>query len=406
MNVKSGLKAALVTAATFGLTVSAQGASGDRNFDPELGHNLGGFTLFAQAELDVGVDSNVYAQQNNEVDDTFISLTPELSLESNWSVHELNFYARNENVWYSEQSSENRHDIELGANARIDIVRSTNIEATLDYGMLTESRGDSNAVGNAAEPTDYDRLDGFVRFNHQFNQLGVSLGTGITTFDYDDVPAIGGGTIDNDDRDRDVLLGLAELNYSVSPDTKVFARGTWNQRNYDQTPPAVPTNRDSDGYEIVGGLKFDVTHLIEGEIFAGYLEQNYDVLPDIDGASYGASLSWSVTPLTTIGFELTRSIEETNMVGASGILSTGAALEVNHELLRNLDLTFSGSYQTNDFEGTTRDEDIWSAGLGVEYDINRHLSATAGYLFETRSSSLAGSDYDRSRAHVGVLGRF
>ncbi len=385
--------------------LAAEGRGGDGDYAAH-GVPLGGFTLYPTLELSFGFDDNILAQQTNQIDDTLYTLKPELNLVSNWSRHELVLSVTNKTVWHSEQSSEDLSDWSFGAEGRLDVSYATSIHARAIYSMLTERRGDTNAVGNAAEPTEYDRFDAYAELRHQFNQLGVALGGGITTFDYSDVAATGGGTIDNDNRDRTVLLGRAEVNYGISPDTKVFVRGTMNEREYDQQPPVALVNRDSQGYEVVSGLSFDVTHLIEGEIFAGYLEQNYDALTDINGLSYGAALDWYPTQLSTISASLTRSVEETNSIGASGYLRTAANVSFRHELLRNVSVTMNGAFSTNDYEGIAREEDIWSAGLEAEYLVNRNLAATVGYSYETRDSSLAGADYDRNRAYIGLIGRF
>lgn len=385
-----------------GVAASAQ----DGDYYDANGVNLGGFTLYPSLTARVGHDDNVYAQPANEVSDTYYSLSPSLTLSSNWSRHELSLNLQNTNTWYSENSSEDTSDWTFGADGRIDVSYATSIHARAMYGMLTESRGDSSAVGNAAEPTEYDRFDGYVELRHRFNRLGVAVGGGLTTFDYDDVSAIGGGTIDNDARDRDVLLGQAEVNYAISPDTRVFLRGTYNDRQYDQQPPAVAVNRDSSGYEIAGGLQFDVTRLISGEISGGYLEQEYDALPDVDGLSYGASLNWELTRLTTVTISADRAVEETNQAGASGYLSSTVGAGVVHELTRSISLNANASFSNNDYEGSAREEDVWTAGVGAEYDLNRYLSASVGYGFDTRESSLANADYDRNKIWFGLTGQF
>lgn len=381
-------------------------ASGAEDNEAPGGIYLGGFSLYPSLEAQVGTDDNVYAQPAGEVSDTFYFLAPSLVLSSNWSRHELDFSVENTNVWHSEQGSEDHSDWTFGSEGRVDLTYATSFHGRAIYSLLTESRGDASAIALAAEPTEYERFEGFLELRHRFNQLGVAIGGGLTIFDYDDVPAVFGGTIDNDNRDHDVTLARAEVNYAVSPDTRMFVRGTFNNRQYDMVPPAVALNRDSDGYEVVGGLSFDVTNLIEGEIFAGYLEQDYDTLADIDGLAYGANFDWAVTQLTTVSVNVGRAVEETNQAATSGYLASTAGADVRHELTRTITLSAGLGFTNNDYEGSVREEDIWNARLGGEYAINRYLSATAGYNFATRESSLPLADYDRNRAWIGLLGHF
>ncbi len=377
----------------------------DDYYDPD-GIQMGGFTLYPSLRGSVGIDDNVFAQPTGEIDDIYYELSPELRLQSDWSRHELVLQFTNQNIWYDTQSSEDINDWSIGAEGRIDVSYSTTLQGRAVFADLAERRGDANVLGSAAGPTPYQRFDGYAEIRHTFNRLGVAVGAGLSDFDYDDVAAIGGGVIDNDNRDRTVTLYQGEVNYALSPDTRMFVRGTYNNREYDQQPPAVALNRDSEGYEINGGVRFDVTRLMEGEVFAGYLEQDYDVLADVDGFSYGANLIYSITQLTTITLSAERAVEETNQAGASGYLASTIGGEIRHELLRNVILNAGARFQNNDFEGSVRDEDIWTANVGGEYLINRNLSIEVGYEFSSRESTLPLADYDRNRAWIVITGRF
>jgi uncharacterized protein (PEP-CTERM system associated) len=50
-------------------------------------------------------------------------------------------------------------------------------------------------------------------------------------------------------------------------------------------------------------------------------------------------------------------------------------------------------YLNNEFTGTVRTDDIFTAGLGGTYILNRYLSATAGYAYQNRDSTIAGQNY-------------
>ncbi len=408
MALKGFVAPAIAGGLILGLSAGAWAADNSAADDYYSAHgiNLGGFTLFPTLSTDFTFDDNVFAQQNNPVDDTYFTLAPMLELVSNWSRHELILSASSETNWFSQQSSEDSTDFSIGGEGRVDVSYSTSIHGQAIYAMLTEDRGNTNAAAGAAGLTEYDQFEGYVEVRHRFNQLGFAVGGGLTTFDYDDAPAIGGGVIDNDSRDRQVTLARAEVNYAVSPDTQLFFRGTMNEREYDQHPPVVLQNRDSEGFELDGGVRFDVTRLISGEIFGGYVEQDYTALPDVDGVSFGADLEWAMTQLTTVSLRATRSIEETAAVGASGYLASAVDVDVQHELLRNVFLDGNVGFSSNQYEGITREEDIWRAGFGASYLINHYLSANAGVEFSTRESTLLGQDYDRTKIHGGLAWQF
>ena len=95
-------------------------------------------------------------------------------------------------------------------------------------------------------------------------------------------------------------------------------------------------------------------------------------------------------------------IDETTVIfegdAADANFQNTVALDVTHELLRNVLLNANVGYARDDFEGTSRTDNIFSAGTGVSYLLNRNLSLDAQVPFHasairttTTSSSTATS---------------
>src|SRR5439155_2660384 len=87
-------------------------------------------------------------------------------------------------------------------------------------------------------------------------------------------------------------------------------------------------HRSSHGYEVDVGTAIDFTHLINGEIFAGYLSQLHDDtrLKNENGFGFGGNLLWNVTPLTSLRATLARTVEETTQfatVGGTNVDASG-----------------------------------------------------------------------------------
>ncbi|MBX3504018.1 MAG: outer membrane beta-barrel protein [Parvibaculum sp.] len=363
-----------------------------------VGVRAGAFTVFPEVSVTGAYNDNIYATDTNTESDFITTLGARVSAASNWSRHALNLRAGVAQQLYADNDDEDRLDWNVGGDGRIDITRDTNISAGLSYAELTEDRGAPNAagIGFAAEPTEYSLLQANVALDHRFNRVTSRLGATYSDFDYDDTPAIGGGpAIDQDFRDREEFTQFLRLGYDVSPDTNVYVQGTINQRKYDQQPPAVPLNRDSDGYAVVVGSEFRLTNLAQGGVYVGYHSQDYDdpTLPEIDGLAYGASVDWFVTPLTTVRFEAASSIEETINAGASGYTENSVGLRIDHELMRNVILGARASYANNDYEGITREDDVMRAGLSVDYLLNRNFSLQLGYDYTERDSNVNARDY-------------
>jgi hypothetical protein len=398
----------LAAGAMFAGAVSAEENRGegvlDRarpDYDP-AGVRVGSFLLFPSIELGVEYDDNIGRASNNTTDSYGLTVAPQLQFQSQWSRHELNFGLAADAVFYEADSDLDYTNYGAQAEGRLDFSSSTNVEIRASYEELNEEIRSTTAPLAATEPTEYSVLGGGIQLNQRFNRLTAELEGAYEELDYDDVAGNGGAIIDNDNRDRNEVEGRLRLGYDVDPDVNLFIEGALNEIDYDQSPPTVAVNRDSDGYRVGAGATFDVTTLIAGELFVGYFEQDYDsaALTDVDGLAAALDLEWYVTPLTTVRVGGSSTVEQSDTTGSGGYLSQAVGLGIDHELRRNVILSVGTSFENNDFEGINRDEDIIAFDLGGQYLINRNMAVEAGYRYEERDSNVVGRDYDRNR--VGV----
>ena len=360
------------------------------------GVRAGGFLIYPQASYSGTFNDNIYAADTNETEDYISNLTAGVDVNSTWSRHALNLTGTISKYLYADNSDENRLDWNVGANGRLDVTRNTNFSGGVSYSQNHEDRGAPNSPAAASKPVEYKLFQTEAKFHQGFNRLFAELGGKYSNYDYKDGTTLAGANLDQDYRDRDVWDESLRLGYMVSPDTSLFVEGSLNQRNYDQKPPVVAVNRDSNGYAVVGGAEFRLTNLASGEIYAGYHEQDYDALSDISGLDYGASIQWFVTPLTTVGLNASSTIEETTSVGSSGYTDQNISATVDHELMRNVILSGNLGYSNNDYEGIIRNDDIITGGLGVRYLVNRNAEARVGYDYTNRNSDVSGLDYTRN----------
>lgn len=363
-----------------------------------VGIRAGSFMIFPELELGVTFDDNVFGTQTNTDSDIYYGVSPSVSIESDFGRHELNFNGYTDSRFYSSDTSEDRFDWGVAADGIIEVSQFTQIQANAGYDELTEDRTSTNRVAGGIEPTEYDVFNAGITLNQRFNRLTASAGARYTENDYQDDAAIGGGTIDQDFRDHDKLEIPVRLSYDVSPDTSIFVAGSYNTRSYDQQPPAVAVNRDSDGYDVGIGAAFDFTNLIRGEAFVGYLSQEYDQVgfQSVDGIDFGLSGEWYASELTTVTAGINRTVEESSSAGSSGHLDTTFNVGIAHELQRNIILSADASFLDVDFEGITRQDETISAGVGVQYLVNRNAELALGYDYTSRDSNAIGQDYDKN----------
>jgi uncharacterized protein (PEP-CTERM system associated) len=68
----------------------------------------------------------------------------------------------------------------------------------------------------------------------------------------------------------------------------------------------------------------------------------------------------------------------------------------DHELLRNLLLNLNASYENDSFQGITRTDNVFIAGVGVRYLVNRNLFLGGSFSYYQRSSTVAGAAFTQN----------
>lgn len=267
---------------------------------------------------------------------------------------------------------------------------------------------------------------------------------------------IGDRECSHEDRNRSVVTGIVELGWDFSPGYLAFVRGRYNTRDFDLNADRNADtdidgdgkidlvgnedtngngildvgedrngdgnldfgredvnndgvasggfNRDSDGFDVVAGMRLALTNLLFGEVFAGYTQQSYDDrrLGDVTGIAFGAAVEWYPSELLTVSLDAERRVDDTIAENASGRFDTVIGVGVDYELLRNVILSADGQYLNSDFEGTGRDDDVITAQIGGEYLINRNARARLNYEYRERSSNVAFEEFSKNTVLFSV----
>ena len=89
----------------------------------------------------------------------------------------------------------------------------------------------------------------------------------------------------------------------------------------------------------------------------------------------------------------------------AAILQNSVGVDVTHELRRNVLLNANAGYIRDDFEGVSRTDNIFNAGVGASYLINRNFSLNATYEFTTRNSDADGDEFTRNIVLLGITAK-
>jgi hypothetical protein len=353
-----------------------------------LGLRVGQFIIDPSLDVQGVYDSNIFASPSKSTADYITDVSPALTVQSDWTRHALGLRLQGEFKEYATHTTENVGNLTAAANGRYDIAQDVYVLGGGGYELLHEDRGSPNPV-NGKFPTQYTVSSANAAFVYMPSRLGFRLDSTVDSYAFNNVPADFGPVINETARDRIVYALTPRITYEITPQYNLFVRATVNRRQYNSTRLPDGLDRSSTGYDIEAGTALNLAELVTGEVYAGYLEQDYDQTAShaISGADFGANLLWNMTPIDSVRLNVARSVEESTLTRSLGYLQTTAKLTVEHELLRNVVLSGALSYLNADFQDIPGSSNFYDAIIGGRYYFNHYVSAGLTYDFRYRSSS-------------------
>jgi hypothetical protein len=374
-------------------------------FDP-IGLRLGNFFWFPRAELDEAYNSNIFATTTRPTYDLLTTLTPSFDLLSIFPRSTLNLHASAVQQVYADHPAQNTQDGTISVDGGLPVTAGSSFYGAAQVSHQHISYGSPNSPGNIAQPVtywDYIARAGYVEGGRRFS-YGVDVG--VVAAQYNAAPLVGGGVSPQSSQDATLSSATVRANYEIAPDYLGYVRVAGSLYDYWHTVPGA-TRPNSTTYRIDLGLLILPKHIIYGQVYAGYLIQNFaqSSLGSTPTVDYGGQLVWNVTPLTTLTFTgvrtfITGSFSNPTLgisgPAGNGYLATVITANADHELLRNLVLNVKTSYETDDFQGITRTDTVFTGGAGLRYLVNRNLFLGGLVSYQQRSSTVAGSSYGQT----------
>ncbi|MEA3641102.1 MAG: outer membrane beta-barrel protein [Lamprobacter sp.] len=368
---------------------------------------LGAWLLTPVLQLTETSNSNIFATADNEIDDFITSIRPEVELESDWNRHQTLFKIGADSGLYRDNSDENYNDYHFSNRTRLDISHGTRLTADLRYRHAHTPRSSAENVGAAAEPLEFDQRTAALGLKRSLGIFTAGITGEIERVTYSKSNAIGGGTIDNSDRDRTETRISTRLGYEPFAESTAYLEISLNDVDYDDPTKLGDPNRDNSGFTIDLGAKKIISNLWVIDVGLGYHPRDFanSDLDDISGTQAltlrGEAL-WNPTALTSVIGSLRRQTYETTVQNASAVVNTFLALNVEHQLLRSLTLNAGLNYSDSDFVGSARTDRDSGVSAGLEYVLTRFISLRADVRYRQRDSSLDSADYDQHLAEIGL----
>ncbi|MBI1687001.1 outer membrane beta-barrel protein [Caulobacter hibisci] len=369
------------------------------DYDP-IGDLIGAFTVNSQATAKVSYDTNVFRETNGR-DDVIGDLLLSAQAKSNWSRNALvaeAFVGASKQAQYSEAGNSTYG---LSLQGRLDGGIGEAVTVDTSFERLAQDRIAVGQVLSTQEPTIYNRSQIGVTGRRAWGPLGVQLSANAAKYDYRDTTSLDGAPLDQ--QFRDYALGQVGLDvaYGTDPGRAFFMSVAGENREYRLHRPGS-VNRDQQGYEILAGVRSEITPLIRGQLGIGYLHADFEE-PGVktrDVVSFDTRLSYLVTELTTVRVSGRRFMQNIDIPTATAVLVTRVAAGVDHELYRNVILSADFRHDEGDFEGVDGNSKVNFVELGAIWLIDRHYRVQANLTgSQRRSESL-----DTRRSIDAVVG--
>jgi len=401
-----------------GVTPPQTGATPSPSFVPEYapkGLPLGAFRLYPALELAFDSDDNVFRVNNGMKGDTFFEITPRLALQSQWARHYLTLRGGATDYIYSQFSSESRVDWDVDAEGRVDVSQGIGIYGGGSYRHTFEPRSSPDQLKIAREPTPFNVAHGDVRVQAMPNRFGIIAGANYDHYQYDPTECCLGlppsGESSNKDRDYTQWDLYTRLLYEFSPGYSAFAHVAYNVRDFDLQFDRNGDDRDSHGYRANVGVQMELTRLLLGELYAGYLEQTYNhegvaakaPLGRDSGFNYGAELTWLPSPELTVRLSASHQMNETIITNATDSNEQRFAFGVDWSIRRNIILHGDVAYLHDNFTGSGREDDLALASIGATYLMNNYVSWNFRYTYQNRDSNVPLEDFEDSIFRIGLV---
>jgi hypothetical protein len=390
------------------------GGEGVTRGSDATGITLGAFTLVPQLELNVGVDSNVFAQNAslNPTQSLYSTVSPSLDLRSEWLNHSLHVLASGTVGWYASAPTQNFKNYGLAVDGKIDIY--TDVYATYATGFRrsTEALGTPN-VAFAQAPTVVDTLPIEIGLYQQFNRVFYQLSARATRFWHYDNSVITSSGLPASSRDRFEYGETVKVGYQLFEDLAVFIAPSFNQIRYIEKINSAGQARDSDGLNFGVGATWQVNAISVLEANVGLTTTSFQSgLGGTSAWAFGLSGTYTGYGPLTLRPYISRSIAQTALSQYKDYVSTTFAVDFTY-LIHDA-WTLSGGllfsvadYSPIEGSGVNPRTDYFLRGqIGLLYSIRPELQI--GPFFEyTRGSSTdtTGPSYDRQIYSIRLIAK-
>ena len=367
-----------------------------------IGLPAGPFQIYPQLGVTAEGESNVLENDERQHGDFVTVLTPALTAQYDSSQLIFDAYARGEVDRLAQFHSENENQGVAGFDVTRYLPGYSSVFAGGSYGSVALPRLSPESPVDAASPLRYGDAQADIGGAYELDRVRLTGRFDFESLHFDNGQLIGGGVLNAGDHDRTRYTTTLKAEYAISPATAIYVGATYKVVDYRLAPPQVQFRQDSQGYETFVGSSFQVTGVAKADVRIGYIDQDFDDhrLGAIAGLGVRGQLEYFPSRLTTVTFQVRRSVEDTGVPNTGGLLETGGSVSVDHEFRRYLMLNAKASYYNDDYRGVDRRDGEAYFTAGGTYLSTQHwnLRVAYEYIHQNSAGCSCSVNYDDHRA--------
>ena len=364
-----------------------------------LGLRSGGLVIYPRIAADLRHDTNLFRREEAQAE-TFAVIRPGVRVQSDWSRHAIRFDLGAELRRHFEYKSEDSEQWAARGLVRLDWAERTTLTASGVLARRVERRGtfgDQSTLDNG--PAAYTEKQGALQIARSGGQLELTGELGIRKIDYSkDAPE--DAPFDQSLRDVRQQWVRLRVGTRASDRLAVFTQARVNRTEYE-----IERSRDSKGFSLLAGVRYDLTGRLTAEAAAGYVQQDFTdpALGDFKGVDFSVAASW--TPVARVRAELrgARSVERSPLPGVAAVIQTSVEGAASYALTSRVLAGLEAGYIRESYRGIGRRDTRTYAEATARYNFTRSLTAFAGAGYTRQEARGPGArQYDGATFRIGL----
>ncbi|HSH93830.1 MAG TPA: outer membrane beta-barrel protein [Roseimicrobium sp.] len=213
--------------------------------------------------------------------------------------------------------------------------------------------------------------------------------------------------------DRMEHLASVNLQWQALPTTVAlvgYQYGIVDQTSKDLIAPGTPaSSRDSRSHYGYLGVDHFFTADLSVSLRAGAQFTEFPNAPagtqdNVAGPYVDFSGKYTISKGSSIQLGVKHTRVQTDIIALDQETTTAYG-NINYRFTPKITGSVVGQYQTGSFNQgafNNQSEQFFIVGVNLAYEINRHLTAEAGYNYDQLTSDLANRDFTRNRVYIGI----